>query len=179
MQFHTAMIILHRPPRTKFPKAGISLTEDVETCYESLQALCCLMRRYSRSYQYAELPVDFVHTLSVAASVVLMRRHLDKDATAMEREMTLIREAMRMTAVTWPCVQKVEQSVAAAAAADGRVSVASWMTVPAIDTVADVGFMSGLLGAVDEATWARAMREGGSFGDGDTFDESILADLDK
>lgn len=178
MQFHTAMIILHRPPRTNFPEAGASLTEDVEICYQSLQALCSLMRRYAHSYRYAELPVDFVHTLSVAASVVLMRRHLDKDATAMEREMTLIRGAMRMTAVSWPCVREVERSVEAAVA-DGHISVASSMAFPAIDTVADVGFMSGLLGAVDEDTWAQVMQEGRRLGGGDIFDESILADLDK
>ncbi|KAK5990445.1 putative transcriptional regulatory protein [Cladobotryum mycophilum] len=110
MVFHTMMIILHRPPSQMFEKPGIAESEDVEICYESLQAILRLMRSYSRFYRYRSLPLDFVHTLSTAAGTVMMKRFLHKaswDDPDIERALSLILEAMDEIQNTWPCVRDI------------------------------------------------------------------------
>lgn len=110
MMFHTIMIILHRPPSHMFEKPGIAESEDVEICYESLQAILRLMRSYSRYYRYRSLPLDFVHTLSTAASTVMMKRFLQKASWSdpdIERALSLITLAMDEIQNTWPCVREV------------------------------------------------------------------------
>lgn len=110
MMFHTIMIILHRPPSHMFEKPGIAESEDVEICYESLQAILRLMRTFSRYYRYRSLPLDFVHTLSTAASTVMMKRFLQKASWSdpdIERALSLITLAMDEIQNTWPCVREV------------------------------------------------------------------------
>ncbi|EHK40924.1 hypothetical protein TRIATDRAFT_31456, partial [Trichoderma atroviride IMI 206040] len=110
MMFHTIMIILHRPPSHMFEKPGIADSEDVEICYESLQAILRLMRTFSRYYRYRSLPLDFVHTLSTAASTVMMKRFLQKASWSdpdIERALSLITLAMDEIQNTWPCVREV------------------------------------------------------------------------
>lgn len=62
MVFHTAMIVLHRPPHHTLSQLGIDESEDVQICYESLQAILRLLRSYSRYYKYSALPL--VRTLT-------------------------------------------------------------------------------------------------------------------
>ncbi|PTB58692.1 hypothetical protein M431DRAFT_75454, partial [Trichoderma harzianum CBS 226.95] len=110
MMFHTIMIILHRPPSHMFENPGIAEGEDVEICYESLQAILRLMRSYSRYYRYRSLPLDFVHTLSTAASTVMMKRFLQKASWSdpdIERALSLIMQAMDEIQNTWPCVREI------------------------------------------------------------------------
>lgn len=110
MLFHTVMIILHRPPSNVFDKPGNAESEDVEICYESLQAILRLMRSFSRFYRFRSLPLDFVHTLSTAAGVILMKRYLQNAAwtdSEIERSFSLIIEAMDEVQNTWPCVREV------------------------------------------------------------------------
>ncbi|EXV03105.1 Zn(2)-Cys(6) zinc finger domain protein [Metarhizium robertsii] len=97
MLFHTVMIILHRPPSNMFEKPGISESEDVEICYESLQAILRLMRSYARYYRYRSLPLDFAQTLSTATGAVMMKRFFQKsswDDPEIERSLSLLTEAM-------------------------------------------------------------------------------------
>ncbi|UKZ77471.1 hypothetical protein TrVFT333_005192 [Trichoderma virens FT-333] len=110
MMFHTIMIILHRPPSHVFENPGVAEGEDVEICYESLQAILRLMRSYSRYYRYRSLPLDFVHTLSTAASTVMMKRFLQKASWSdpdIERALSLIMQAMDEIQNTWPCVREI------------------------------------------------------------------------
>lgn len=93
-----------------FDKPGIAESEDVEICYESLQAIMRLMRSFSRFYRFRSLPLDFVHTLSTAAGVITMKRYLQKAAwtdSEVERSFALILEAMDEIQNTWPCVREV------------------------------------------------------------------------
>lgn len=93
-----------------FEKPGIADSEDVEICYESLQAILRLMRTFSRYYRYRSLPLDFVHTLSTAASTVMMKRFLQKASWSdpdIERALSLITLAMDEIQNTWPCVREV------------------------------------------------------------------------
>lgn len=108
------MIILHRPPSNVFDKPGVAESEDVEICYESLQAILRLMRSFSRFYRYRSLPLDFVQTLSTAAGVVLMKRYLQKASWTdpdIERSLSLILEAMNEIQNTWPCVREIRDLV--------------------------------------------------------------------
>lgn len=114
MLFHTAMIILHRPPRHLFSKPGIADSEDVEICYESLQAMLRLMKTYSRYYKYSALPLDFVHTLSVTAGTILMKRYLEnasKEDAGISRSMDVVLDAMDNIQHTWPCIVDIRESV--------------------------------------------------------------------
>ncbi|KAI0137378.1 fungal-specific transcription factor domain-containing protein [Xylariales sp. AK1849] len=114
MLFHTAMIILHRPPRHLFSKVGISQSEDVEICYESLQAMLRLMKNYSKFYKYTCLPLDFVHTLSVTAGTILMKKFMEnvpKEDAGISRSMDIVLDAMEKIKYTWPCVVEIRESV--------------------------------------------------------------------
>jgi hypothetical protein len=117
MLFHTVMIILHRPPSNMFEKPGISESEDVEICYESLQAILRLMRSYSRYYRYRSLPLDFVQTLSTATGAVMMKRYFQKsswDDPEIERSLSLLTEVMDDIRDTWPCVKEIRDCVTVA-----------------------------------------------------------------
>lgn len=133
------MIILHRPPRHLFSQPGIAASEDVEICYESLQAIFRLMRSYSRFYRYQYLPLDFVHTLSVAASTILMKRCLDDapwEEAKTSRSLALVLEAMNAVKETWPCVSEIEKIVT-------RASQAPSSGLPEmLNPMMDVGFMA-------------------------------------
>lgn len=114
MLFHTAMIILHRPPRNLFTKPGIAQSEDVEICYESLQAMLRLLKSYSRFYKYAALPLDFVHTLSVTAGTILMKRFLENvptDDLSTSKSMEIVLDAMDKIKYTWPCVVDIRAGI--------------------------------------------------------------------
>lgn len=100
-----------------FEQPGISESEDVEICYESLQAILRLMRSYSRYYRYRSLPLDFVQTLSAAAGAVMMKRYLQGaswDDPDIERSLTLLTEAMDEIQNTLPCVKEIRDCVALA-----------------------------------------------------------------
>ncbi|KAF7563800.1 hypothetical protein G7046_g307 [Stylonectria norvegica] len=114
MVFHTVMIILHRPPSHMFEKAGVAESEDVEICYESLQAILRLMRTYNRHYRYRALPLDFVQTLSTAAGTVMMKRFFQGaswDDPDIARSLSLILEAMEEVELTWPCVTEIKDCI--------------------------------------------------------------------
>ncbi|KAK7948311.1 fungal-specific transcription factor domain-containing protein [Apiospora aurea] len=141
MVFHTAMIILHRPPRHLYGRPGMSESEDVEICYESLQAITRLLRSYSRYYKYPALPLDFVHTLSVAAGTVLMRKSLEDiaaDDSSIVKSMETILDAMDAIKHTWPCIVEVKASVVQAMGISGADDQRS-----AQNPLLDFGFLAG------------------------------------
>ncbi|KAK8039140.1 hypothetical protein PG993_007551 [Apiospora rasikravindrae] len=141
MVFHTAMIILHRPPRHLYGRPGMSQSEDVEICYESLQAIIRLLRSYSRYYKSSALPLDFVHTLSVAAGTVLMRKSLEDipaDDSSIVKSMETILDAMDGIKHTWPCIVEVKASVVQAMEIPGADEQRS-----AQNPLLDFGFLAG------------------------------------
>lgn len=108
------MIILHRPPSNMFDKPGVAESEDVEVCYESLQAILRLLRSFSRFYRYRSLPLDFVQTLATATGIVLMKRYLQKASWTdpdIERSLSLLLEAMNDIQNTWPPVREIRDSL--------------------------------------------------------------------
>lgn len=97
-----------------FDKPGIADSEDVEICYESLQAIQRLMRSFARFYRYRSLPLDFVQTLATATGIVLMRRYLLKASWTdpeIERSVSLLLEAMNEIQNTWPPVREIRDSL--------------------------------------------------------------------
>lgn len=134
------MIVLHRPPRHLFSKAGISTSEDVEICYESLQAILRLLRSYSRFYRYTGLPLDFVHTLSVAAGTLLMKRLLENapaEDSWITKSMDTILHAMDEIKHTWPCIVEIRESIVHAMATQE-----SDQQDPGPDPILDFGFLA-------------------------------------
>lgn len=97
-----------------FDKPGIAESEDVEICYESLQAIQRLMRSFSRFYRYRSLPLDFVQTLATATGIVLMRRYLLKASWTdpeVERSVSLLLDAMNEIQNTWPPVREIRDTL--------------------------------------------------------------------
>ncbi|KAK2762473.1 transcription factor [Colletotrichum kahawae] len=140
MRFHTAMIILHRPPRHLLSQPDVASSEDVEICYESLQAILRLLRSYNRFYRYDCLPIDFVHTLATAAGTVMMRHFLEGtpwDETQTSQALTRILEAMTAVQNAWPCVIEIKESII-------KVSRREEGDIPGADTLADFTLMTGL-----------------------------------
>jgi len=110
MMYHTALIILHRPPRNLFRDPAIASSEDVKTCYESLDAIVKLVGIYSRQHQYSHLPLTFVHILASAGSIVLMKRHIDGASWAqpeISKSLGVILDALDGISQTWSCAKQV------------------------------------------------------------------------
>lgn len=110
MLYHTAMIILHRPPRNLFKNPKIATSQDVKICYESLEAIIKLLRIYSRNYQFSHLPFTFVHILASAASIILMKRFIEGsswDAIEVAKPLGLVIDAIEAISQTWPCANQV------------------------------------------------------------------------
>lgn len=107
------MIVLHRPPRSLLQPPRDSTTEDVEICIESMRAILKLMKTYSRYYSFRSLPLDFVHTLSTAAGVILMQKdlgdRLEENDTSKSLESVL--SAMDEIKDAWPCVTELRTSL--------------------------------------------------------------------
>jgi hypothetical protein len=110
MLYHTAMIILHRPPRNLFKDPKIAKSEDVGLCYESLESIVKLLRIYSRNYHFNSLPFTFVHILASAASIILMKRYIENlpwDDQNISKSLGFIVEALESVSQTWPCAKQV------------------------------------------------------------------------
>jgi hypothetical protein len=110
MLYHTAMIILHRPPRQLFKDPKTSTSKDIEICYESLDCIIKLLRIYSRHYQYSPLPLTFVHILASTASVILMKRYINNSTwedVSISRPLEHVLEAIDGISQTWPAAKQV------------------------------------------------------------------------
>lgn len=117
MLYHTAMIILHRPPRQLLKNPKTATSKDVEICYESLESIIKLLRIYSRQYQYSPLPLTFVHILASAASIILMKRHLNNlpwDDASISRPLDHVLEAVDGISPTWPAARQVRAVITTA-----------------------------------------------------------------
>jgi hypothetical protein len=117
MQYHAAMIILHRPPRHLFQEPKITSSEDVETCYQSLESIIRLLKIYSRNYHYNYLPVTFVHILASASSVILMKQYiggLSWDDLSISKPLELVLNAVDGISQTWPCAGQVKRVITVA-----------------------------------------------------------------
>jgi hypothetical protein len=126
MLYHTAIIILRRPPRSVLKDPEVAVSQDVQTCYESLEAIIKLLRKYSRYYEYHDLPFTFVHTLATAASVLLMKRYIEDlswDNVAVSKPLGQVLEAIDAVSQTWPCARQVRSAVNSAmeASPQGKV----------------------------------------------------------
>ncbi|PNH61290.1 hypothetical protein VD0001_g9724 [Verticillium dahliae] len=114
MVFHTGMIILHRPPRQQLDDAAIAAGEGVEVCYQSLAAILRLFKSYSRNYRFETLPLDFVHTLSAAAEVVMMKRFLERstwDDKDISKPLAQILDVMEAVQNVYPCMCGIRDSI--------------------------------------------------------------------
>ncbi|KAH7010186.1 fungal-specific transcription factor domain-containing protein [Ilyonectria destructans] len=114
MLFHTGMIILHRPPRQHLDDEMVASSEDVEVCYQSLSAIMRLLSSYGRYYRFEVLPLDFVHTLSAAADVVMMRRYLEKsswDEKDISKPLKQILNTMEAIQDVYPCMREIKDNI--------------------------------------------------------------------
>ncbi|KAM0327177.1 hypothetical protein ACHAQA_006309 [Verticillium albo-atrum] len=114
MLFHTGMIILHRPPRQHLNDDAVAAGEGIEVCYQSLAAILRLFKSYSRYYRFETLPLDFVHTLSAAAEVVMMKRFMEKstwDDKDISKPLAQILDAMEAVQNVYPCMQGIRDGI--------------------------------------------------------------------
>ncbi|KAI1321872.1 fungal-specific transcription factor domain-containing protein [Xylariaceae sp. FL0255] len=140
--FHTVMTILHRPPSQHFRKCesdtGSLNHDDIEICYESLGAIMRLLRSYARFYSFNHLPLNFVQTLSTAASTILMRRHINKlpwNDVETARSLDFIVQIMEEIQSAWPCVGEILNSIRKARQTETQ-------TLPDVDPVMDFDFLA-------------------------------------
>jgi hypothetical protein len=143
--YHTAQIILHRPPRNLFRDPAISTSEDVKTCYESLEAIIKLVGTYSRQHQFNHLPLTFVHILASAASIVLMKRYIEGSSwenPEVSKPLGCILDALDEISQTWPCAKQVRGVINAAMKEGTPDNFRS-------KSVEDFDLMTGLTGLTD------------------------------
>ncbi|KAH6686206.1 fungal-specific transcription factor domain-containing protein [Plectosphaerella plurivora] len=114
MLFHTAMIILHRPPRQHLDDEAVARGEGVEVCYQSLEAILRLLKSFGRYHRFETLPLDFVHTLSAAAECVMMRRYMEQsswDDRDVARPLGQILDVMFTVQEIFPCMREIRDSI--------------------------------------------------------------------
>lgn len=114
MVFHTAMIILHRPPSRCSDADLLSLTEDVDICYQSLAAILRLLTSYERHYSFRTLPLDIVHTLAAAARIIILKKRLEQSlwtSIAVKKPMDQILNAMGAISTVWPCIVEIKAGI--------------------------------------------------------------------
>lgn len=114
MLFHTAMIILHRPPRQHLDDEAVVNGEDVEICSQSLSAILSLLKSFGRYYRFEILPLDIVQTLASAAEMVMMQRYMNKsswDDKNVARPMGQLLAAMEAIMDVCPCVRDIRESI--------------------------------------------------------------------
>ena len=114
MLFHTGMIILHRPPKKYLDNEVVANGEDIEVCYESLAAILRLIRSYTRYYRLEWLPLSFVHTLSAASGVVMMKHYLEKSCWEdkdISKPLEVLLDAMKAIQRVWPCVIEIRKGI--------------------------------------------------------------------
>ena len=120
MQYHTALIILHRPARNMLQGPEIGQSEAIRVCYQALETITKLLRSFSRNYRYNCLPLTFVYILASASSVVLMKQHIEClswDDPRISKPLELVSEAVEDIAQTWPCARQVAIAISAAKSA--------------------------------------------------------------
>ncbi|RDW80004.1 hypothetical protein BP6252_04642 [Coleophoma cylindrospora] len=146
MVFHTAMIILRRPPRNSLRDPLQVPLEDVQTCYDSLDVIIRLLKIYSRHYKYSHLPLTFVHTLASAASVILMKRYLmsyEWTNPEISKPLDLVLNAIDVVADTWLCAKQIRQVLDVAMKAPA-VSSSTKRSPGCFDFMAGAGLMDDL-----------------------------------
>ncbi|KAH7323076.1 fungal-specific transcription factor domain-containing protein [Stachybotrys elegans] len=114
MRFHTGMIILHRPPLQHLDEDAVIHSEGVEVCHQSLSAILRLIRSFERYYHLRVLPLDFVHTLSAAAEVVMMKKYMDKsrwEDKDIAKPMEQILKAMETVQDVYPCIKEIHEGI--------------------------------------------------------------------
>lgn len=114
MVFHTGMIILHRPPSRCSDADLSSLTEDIDICYQSLAAILRLLNSYERHYSFRALPLDIVHTLAVAARIVILKKRLEQSSwtsISLKKPMDQILSVMEAISTVWPCVVEIKSGI--------------------------------------------------------------------
>lgn len=114
MLFHTAIIILHRPPRQHLDDEAVIKGEGVEVCHQSLMAILRLISSYGRYYRFEVLPLDFVHTLSAAAEVIMMRRYMEKSSWEdkdISKPMDQILQTMETVQTVFPCMKEIRDGI--------------------------------------------------------------------
>lgn len=114
MLFHTALIILHRPPRQHLDDEAVIKSEGVEVCHQSLLAILRLISSYGRYYRFESLPLDFVHTLSAAAEVIMMKRYMEKSSWEdkdISKPMEQILDTMDIMQIVYPCMREIRDGI--------------------------------------------------------------------
>lgn len=145
MVFHTAVIILRRPPKHSLQDPAKIHEEDINACYESLEVIIRLLKIYSRHYKYSHLPLTFVHTLASAASVILMKRYLKNhtwDNIEIAKPLDLVLAAIDGVSHTWLCAKQIRQVLNSAMKTPGSCSQS--ISPGSFDFMTGVGLMNDL-----------------------------------
>ncbi|RYP62865.1 hypothetical protein DL770_009516 [Monosporascus sp. CRB-9-2] len=93
-------------------------------------------------YKYSALPLDFVHTLSVAAGTILMKRSLENPPagdSSISKAMDTVLDAMQEIRHTWPCIIEIRESVLQAMRTEDRTP-----PVAGQDPILDFGFLTSM-----------------------------------
>ncbi|KAF4631168.1 hypothetical protein G7Y89_g6963 [Cudoniella acicularis] len=124
MQYYSAMIILHRPPKQSFRDPGIASSQSIKKCYKSLGYIIKLLGVYKlKKYKYGHLPFTFIHVLATAASVILMKRQIENlswNNPEINKPLDEILTAFDGVSGAWPCAIQVREMIASAISAPAQ-----------------------------------------------------------
>ncbi|KAA8904874.1 fungal-specific transcription factor domain-containing protein, partial [Sphaerosporella brunnea] len=113
MMYHTALIVLHRPPLTlQYTRTPVA-TADFDICWASVTAIIKLIKQYVRGNEYLYLPMTFIHTATAAASIILLKRHTVQEDTDEEASKFLhvILDALDGCSATWSTATQAKQTI--------------------------------------------------------------------
>ncbi|OKL56085.1 hypothetical protein UA08_08768 [Talaromyces atroroseus] len=114
MYYHTVLIILHRPPRQLMSDRLVTFQQGFEICEQSLSLIIQLLKVYSKDYGFDNLPMTFIHTAATAASIVLLKLHvqgLSNDLNTTVQQLEQISKAIDRFAGTWTAALPIRSAI--------------------------------------------------------------------
>ncbi|KAL2829616.1 fungal-specific transcription factor domain-containing protein [Aspergillus pseudoustus] len=112
--YHTALIILYRPPRTLMTTHLAIFRQGFEICEQSLALILQLLKVYSRDYGFDHLPLAFIHPAATITSLVLLKLYVpglsgEQNGTAQQLEQ--ISAFVDTLAKTWTAALPIQTAI--------------------------------------------------------------------
>ncbi|KAI7972922.1 hypothetical protein EIK77_000809 [Talaromyces pinophilus] len=115
MYYHTALIILYRPPRQLNSNHFASYHGGMEICEQSLNSICQLFKAYGRDHgDFQHLPMTFIHIIATATSLILLKLRIPSLSTSTietTQQLDQISNVVNNVAKIWPAAVPIQAAI--------------------------------------------------------------------
>ena len=115
MFYHTALIILYRPPRQLNSNHSASYHGGMEICEQSLNSICQLFKVYGRDHGgFQHLPMTFIHIIATATSLILLKLRIARLSTStieLTQQLDQVANVVNNVAKIWPAAVPIQAAI--------------------------------------------------------------------